>query len=295
MEIFLTGGTGFVGREILAHLLSAGHRVRALVRREQALQNRERVETVVGDTTEASSLSGLLCGCDAVIHLVGIIREKRKNGITFERLHVESTYNVAMAAKNQGVSRFLQMSANGSRAEAVTAYHQTKWAAEELLRQSQLDWTIFRPSLIFGPNDQFVNMLAGLIRTLPVVPVPGDGKYRLQPVSVTNVAEGFVRALAVTDSIGQTYHCAGPRTYSYNEILDMIGAALGRNRVYKLHQPLVLMKPLVALLQSLAAFPLTSDQLQMLLEGNCCDPTHWRESLNLKLIDFNHGIAGYLR
>lgn len=295
MKIFLTGGTGFVGREILAQLLQSGHSVRALVRNKEALDKQKRLEAVVGDITDATSLANLLHGCDAIINLVGIIREFSKHGITFKRLHIEATQNMLWAANQQGISRFLQMSANGTCANARTGYHKTKWAAEQLVRQSGLAWTIFRPSLIFGPRDQFVNMLAKLIQSLPMIPVMGDGKYRLQPVSVANVAAGFVKGLEIKESIGQTYHCAGPQDFSFDEILDVIGATLGKQYgVRKLHQPLFVMKPLVALLQSFPLFPMSSDQLHMLLEGNCCDPTHWSETLDLDLQDFAGGIAKYL-
>jgi len=253
------------------------------------------IETVIGDTTSSESLKGKLSGCDAMINLVGIIRESPRQGITFKRLHTESTSNLLQAATEQGVSRYLQMSANGTRQEALTGYHKTKWAAEQLVMHSGLDWTIFRPSLIFGPDDMFVNMLADMIRKLPVVPVMGDGQYRLQPVSVSDVAAGFINALDEPKSISKTYQCGGPAAYSYDEILDFIGAAIGKKiPLCKLHHPLLLMKPVVAALQNLPQFPMTSDQLQMLLEENICDPTIWREELRLQLLDFPTGIGEYL-
>jgi nucleoside-diphosphate-sugar epimerase len=294
MKVFLTGATGFVGQEILRHVLDAGHQVRTLVRFPSKFDEHPKLETVVGDVTESESLQGKLADCDAVIHLVGIIREFPARNITFQKLHTEATRNMLRAAKEQKVPRFLQMSANGTRADALTGYHKTKWEAEQWVRQSELDWTIFRPSLIFGPRDQFVNMLADLIRKLPVVPVMGDGKYRLQPVSIKDVAAGFVNALTTSESIGRTFYCGGPQAYSYDEILDMIGAAIGKSAVYKLHLPLLLMKPLIRLLQSIPQFPMTRDQLQMLREENICDPSEWRQTLHLEIKDFASGIAEYL-
>ncbi len=295
MKVFLTGGTGFVGREVTRQLLASGHQVRALVRSAGSLQDTSGIETVVGDTTKPESLQGALDGCGAVIHLVGIIREFPAKQITFERLHTASAQNMLRAATEQGVQRFLHMSANGTRPDAVTDYHKTKWAAEEAVRQSGLDCTIFRPSLIFGPQDQFINMLAQLVRRLPLVPVMGDGQYRMQPVAVADVAAGFVKALETPESVGQIYHCGGPAAYSYDEILDLIGQALGKDRVCKLHHPLFLMKPVVAVMQSIPQFPMTSDQLQMLLEGNVCDPEPWRITFGLELTELAAGIRSYLQ
>jgi len=295
MKVFVTGATGFVGREVCKQLIEAGHDVRALLHNQTDAEKTAATDTVCGDTTVLDSLTNILTGCDAVIHLVGIIREFPRQGVTFEKLHTESTGNMLQAAKQQQVPRYLQMSANGTRPDAVTSYHKTKWAAEQLVRESGLDWTIFRPSLIFGPEDMFVNMLADLIRKLPVVPVMGDGQYRLQPVSVKDVAAGFIAALDCPQSRGQTYLCGGPELYSYDQILDLIGAALGKKTpLSKLHHPLLLMKPVVAMMQSIPQFPMTSDQLQMLLEENICDPTEWAETFSLQLQDFPSGIAEYL-
>lgn len=294
MKVFLTGGTGFIGQEVQQQLLQHGHQVRLLCHRQKTVAKKTGPGVIVGDTTEPKCLHAVMEGCDAVINLVGIIREFPRRGITFERLHTETTKNLLKAAQEQGVRRFLQMSANGTRADALTDYHKTKWAAEQLVRESEFDWTIFRPSLVFGTGDMFVNMLAGLIRKLPVVPVMGDGNYRLQPVAAQDVAAGFVKALEAPQTYNKTYHCGGPEAYSYNRILDLIGAALGKRSVCKLHQPLLLMKPVVSVMQSLPQFPMTSDQLQMLLEENICDPAEWQTDLQLQLTGFEEGIATYL-
>jgi len=292
MRVFLTGGTGFVGREILRQLVATGHKVRALVRRgsEHKLAVEKDIEVHIGNATDAASLDGALAGCDAVIHLVGIIREFPGKGITFQRLHVEATRNLIEAAETQGVKRFVHMSANGVRPAAKAVYHQTKWAAEELLRASALDWTIFRPSIIFGKEGEFVNMLADLIRKMPVIPVIGGGDYRMQPAAVEEVAASFVKALALPNTIGQTYQVGGSTNYSYEEILDLTGTAIGKGSVRKLHQPLFMMRPVIKLLEGTAAFPITNDQLTMMLEGNVCDPTEWAQTFDLVPTSFAYGI-----
>ncbi len=281
MKVFITGGSGFVGKAVINQLLRQGHAVHALVRNPESLTQKENLATVTGDTTQPASLKDKLAGCDAVVHLVGIIREIPRRGITFERLHKESTANMLEAATEQNVPRFLHMSANGTREGAMTSYHKTKWKAEELVRNSDLNWTIFRPSLIFGAEDGFINMLARMIRRSPFVPVFGDGHYQLQPVHVHDIAKAFTSALDLDISYAQTYSCCGPRVLSYNQLLDTIGQALNLSRVRKIHQPLAVMKPLIQLMQSCPQFPITSDQLQMLLEGNCCKDNRWRTDLQI--------------
>jgi uncharacterized protein YbjT (DUF2867 family) len=297
MRVFIAGGTGFVGQELIRQLIAAQHQVVALVRpgSETKLSQVERVTIHPGDATQPDSLQDCLHECDAAINLIGIIRELPRRGITFEQLHHQATVNLVKAAKTQGVRQFLQMSANGTRPNAVTKYHQTKWAGEEAVRKSGLDWTIFRPSLIFGRHDQFVNMLAGLIKKLPLVPVLGDGRYKMTPVAVENVASGFVRALGQPAQAGQLYHCGGPQDLSYNEILDLIGRALGKQQIAKLHHPIFLMKPVIAFMESIPQFPITRDQLTMLLEGNSCDPTPWAGAFEIELISFYAGICSYLQ
>jgi len=297
MKVFVTGASGFVGSEILRQLVAAGHTPRCLVRpgSEGKLALREGVEIHPGDATVAESLEGALAGCDAVIHLIGIIREFPGRGITFRQLHVATTENIVAAASAQGVRRFLHMSANGARAGADSPYHRSKWTAEELVREADLDWTIFRPSVIFGPGDGFVTLLAEMIRRFPVVPVIGDGLYTFTPVAVSDVAAGFVRALTTPAASKQSYHCGGSEILTYDAILDLIGAALGRERVIKIHHPVLLMKPVIALLEGLPAFPITSNQLTMLLEGNSCDPAPWAAAFGLTPTPFTEGIRRYLK
>ena len=295
MKVFVTGGTGFVGNEVVRQLVAQGHEVAALVRSGSEgkldMGTSDQVQIHPGDVTEPDSLPRAMQGCDAAIHLVGIIREFPDKGVTFKRLHVEGSRHVIDAAVYQGIKRFLHMSANGVCLEATTDYHQSKWQAEQFLRDAALDWTIFRPSLIFGRGGEFVEMLADLIRKLPVVPVIGDGQYRIQPVSVHQVAETYVKALALPEATEQIYHLGGSASYSYDEILDLTGKALGKDKVHKIHQPVFMVKPFVKLLEGFEKFPLTQDQLAMLLEGNECDIQNWSETFSIQPISYAEGIV----
>jgi uncharacterized protein YbjT (DUF2867 family) len=295
--VLVTGGTGFVGRSVVDALLRRDHQVRCLVRPGSARRGPASAgaTAVPGDVTEPGTLPGALAGAEAVVHLVGIIREQPGRGVTFDRLHTEATRNVVAATRASGVRRLVHMSALGTRPEARSRYHQTKWAAEQAVRESGLDWTIFRPSVIFGPGDGFVSLLARLVRWLPIVPVVGDGRNRFQPVAVGDVAEGFARAIERPATAGAIFEVGGPRPYTFDEALDEVGAALGRRRVPKLHHPIGLMAPVVRGLQGLPFFPLTSDQLLMLREHNTCDPGPWARAFDLIPVEFAAGIRAYLR
>jgi len=292
MKIFLTGGTGFIGGHVRSALLQKGHEIRLLTHR-RGNGREDGVEQVEGDVTRLETFAGLIEGCNATINLVGIIREFSGRGITFERLHEEATKNIIAAARTAGVTRHLQMSALGTRPGAASSYHQSKFRAEEVVRASKLDWTIFRPAIVFGPKDDFVNKLAGYIGSYPAIPVIGDGKYRLQPIAADDVARCFAMALEMPETIGQTFELCGPDRLPYVDMLDTIGRALGKQRVTKIYNPLSLMAAIVPFLQRFSFFPITMDQILMLTEENICDGS-WRETFRFEPVRFEEGIAKYL-
>jgi NADH dehydrogenase len=254
----------------------------------------EGIETVEGDVTRLDSYVDAMAGCDAAINLVGIIREFPGRGITFERLHVQASRAMVLGAARTGIGRYLHMSALGSRAGAVSEYHRTKWSGEEVVRQSGLNHTIFRPSVIFGPRDDFINRLAGYVRSYPAVPVIGDGRYRLQPIAADDVARCYVTALESEDASGKVFELCGPDPVSYLELLDMIGECLGRSPVRKVHLPFAIMKGIVPLMQMIPSVPLTVAQLQMLVEGNTCNGT-WKAVFGFEPVGLKAGISSYLR
>jgi len=302
MKVFLTGGTGFIGTEILKRLKESGYSARLLVRnsksrRVQELIKRYRAEEHAGDVLDPDSLEGAIEGVDAVIHLVGIISEVGQS--TFERVHLRGTRNLIEATKRAGVKRYLHMSALGSRARAISRYHQSKWTAEEGVRRSGLEYTIFRPSLVYGPGDRFVNVFAGLSRFSPVLPVLGGGDAKFQPVSVGVVATAFAKALTEPKSIGNTYDLCGPEPLTMPQLLDEILAATNRRR-FKLQLPAFLARGQAAFCEFVfprllhRAPPLNRDQLIMLEEGNTGDPRPAEELFGLKQPSFGEGIRVYL-
>ena len=295
-RVFLTGATGFVGHAVIRALRAHGYAVRCLVRRgsELDLRGLEAIERVEGDVLSPAALERDMEGCDTVVHLVGIIREEPATLSTFERIHTQGTINVLEAAATTGVRRYVHMSALGVRPGARARYHRSKWAAEEAVRASPIPWTIFRPSIIYGRGDRFVNILAGLIRRYPVVPVIGSGQQRLQPVPVEHVAEAFARAVELPASVKHTYDVGGPDAVTMVQLLDLIGAALGRSRVRKAHAPIGLVRPMARLLHRLPGFPLTPDQLLMLEEDNVCDPQPFYATFGLSPLPLATGLRAML-
>jgi len=295
-RVFLTGATGFVGHAVIRALRAHGYAVRCLVRRgsELDLRGLEAIERVEGDVLSPAALERDMEGCDTVVHLVGIIREEPATLSTFERIHTQGTINVLEVAATTGVRRYVHMSALGVRPGARARYHRSKWAAEEAVRASPIPWTIFRPSIIYGRGDRFVNILAGLIRRYPVVPVIGSGQQRLQPVPVEHVAEAFARAVELPASVKHTYDVGGPDAVTMVQLLDLIGAALGRSRVRKAHAPIGLVRPMARLLHRLPGFPLTPDQLLMLEEDNVCDPQPFYATFGLSPLPLATGLRAML-
>ena len=292
MKIFIAGGTGFVGGQLVSDLLQCGHELRMLVHKRGPDVARG-IEQFEGDVTILESFAPGLVGCDAAINLVGIIREFPARGITFERLHVQATSSMLAAAGRAGVRRYLQMSALGTRPDASSRYHATKFRAEELVRTSGLDYTILRPSLIYGPKDAFINMLAGQLRLSPVLPVIGSGDYRLQPIHVADVGRCFALALEMPETIGQCYELCGNDRLSFVELLDAVASALGRSAPVKVRLPLGLMRMVIPVMQQIPQFPITMDQLQMLIEENLCDGC-WKSVFHFEPRAFREAIREYL-
>jgi uncharacterized protein YbjT (DUF2867 family) len=272
MQVFLTGATGFVGKHMLRRLLTDGHMVRALVRgpRQTGQFSHDKVDYVSGDVVSGAGLDEGMQGCDAVIHLVGIIVEK--GGNTFEAVHHLGTRNVVKAAAKNGIKRFIQMSALGVRADGVAAYQTSKWKGEEEVRNGGIPYCILRPSLIFGPGDGFVTQMMDMMRKAPLFrPVPGDGRSMYRPIFIDDVTACFGRVLTIESATNQTVALGGADELCLNDVLAEIARCAGV-RKSAVHIPLPLMFAGAAVAQTfLANPPVTVDQLRMLQEGSTCD------------------------
>ncbi len=273
--VLVTGAGGFVGAAVVSALVSRGYRVVALVRGATSQFDLSSVVTVRGDLLEPASWRSSLAGCDAIIHLVGIIREDLVRGITFERMHVQGTQAIVDAARDAKVRRYVHMSALGSRPDAVSQYHCSKFAAEEYVRHSSLDWTIFRPSLIHGEKGEFMRLLAGWAgKPGGLMPYFGRGVTglfdcgSLQPVYVGDVARAFVDAMGLP-AVGKTYDLVGPDVVDWPTLYRVVGKALHR-RVRPLPLPAWYGELLTRLVPA-RWLPFNRDQVLMAREDNTGD------------------------
>jgi NADH dehydrogenase len=319
--ILVTGGSGFVGRSIIAQLRLANHSVRALCRHRPKQADLSGVEWFQGDADDPQAVRRAVQGVEAIIHLVGIIAPQGRN--TFRRAHVETTRTLCEAACQAGVRRWLQMSALGTREMAATDYHRTKWEAESILRHSDLDWTILRPSLIYGTGDGFVTRFARMMRPpllwfqAGVIPIFGDGSTPLQPIHVEDVALAFVRALDRHHTHRRTYDLCGPCPIPFRALIESLAAALGRSpswlnvppATWPWRLPWALLtrpKPLLLAIpfpyaRTLARGmecllpnpPLTVDQVHMLQEGNTGDPGPMLTDLDLLPRSWQEGVKQF--
>ncbi len=268
-RIVVIGGSGFVGRYVVARLASAGHRVVVPTRRREAAKHLillPTVDVVEADIHDPRVLAALLVGADAVINLVGILNEG--SGSTFANAHVELARQVIAACESNGVQRLLHMSALGADAAGPSLYLQSKGKAEELVMASELRWTIFRPSVIFGPGDSFLTLFARLSRLLPVV-VLAAPNARFAPIFIGDVAHCIVSALGDDLTQMARYDLCGPKVYALREIVRYVGEVAGAVR------PIV---PLNASLSKLQAFILehapgklmSRDNLRSMSVDNVC-------------------------
>jgi len=297
MRLFVTGASGFFGQALVRRLIDTGHTAVCLVRPSSEIKladMQDKIEIVSGDMNDVDFWKSKLDKIDAFINLIGIIREFPSRGITFEKYHYLFTVELVKLAREIGAKRFLQMSALGSSLESKALYHRTKFKAEEYLRASDLEWTILRPSLIIGKGNEALGMMVKLINSAPITPVIGSGNYCMQPVDISNVSEAFVKALNDKHTIGKTYDLVGPDRMTYNQMLDRIGQVMDK-KIKRVSMPTGLMKFVTAPFEYFSSFPLTTGQIDMLLEENISDSVEIYDDLKIKQISFKDSLNKALK
>jgi NADH dehydrogenase len=304
MKIALFGGTGFVGSYLVDALLAAGMQPVVLVRpgHEDRLRQADKCRVVIGDVGSTGAVTSVLSEADAVIYNIGILREQPARGITFEELQYKAPRRVIDAAEHLGIRRFLLMSANGVNPDG-TEYQRSKHAAERHLAASGLEATVLRPSVIFGDPRGRMEFATQLARDIigSALPAPlfysglfpqRAGEFLLSPVHVEDVAAAFVAALKSPETVGRTLHLGGPAAMSWRTILETIAMAVGRHKAM-MPVPALGVSTAAALFERFESFPITRDQIAMLLQGNTCSPADLRR-LGIEPRHFDPASLAYL-
>jgi uncharacterized protein YbjT (DUF2867 family) len=292
VKILVTGGYGFVGPKIVHALRARDHEVRALVRDRDNAKTLETwgSELVDGDVTDPESLRRAAEGVECIVHLVAMIKGSPTK---FERVMAQGTRDLLSAAEAAGARRFVLMSALGTneRNRELVPYYRAKWDMEQAVKASSLEHVIFRPSFVFGADGGVLPMFVRQVRWSPVTPVVGDGKGRLQPIWVDDVASFFAEGVESTVAAGQTFELGGPDALTWNELFERIRQVLGARRA-TMHIPVGLMRFGATLTDWLPFAPITRDQLKMLVEGGdqVCDPSPAIEALRVVPMALNEQL-----
>jgi uncharacterized protein YbjT (DUF2867 family) len=274
LSIVVLGGTGFLGTRLVARLIKDGHQVTVLSRDRELHKH---LLVLPGltlencDVYQEAQLSERLRGSDVVINLVGILNERWFGGAGFRRAHTELTQHVLNAARSAGVKRLLQVSALKAAADAPSYYLRSKGEAEKLIRDrnTALDWTIFQPSVMFGPGDFFLNRFAGLLGAIPLFFPLARPNARLQPVAVDDVVNAMRVCLHGGASSRQTYELGGPRVYTLREIVGLVAKLTGRRR-WIMGLPNVLGRMQAFFLNFVPGRPFSSDNYKSLKVDSVC-------------------------
>jgi uncharacterized protein YbjT (DUF2867 family) len=306
MRVTVFGATGFVGGYLIDALLEHGHHPVLLVRpgSESKARQAGQCTLINGDIADTGAVRKAIDAADAVIYNIGILREFPARGVTYEALHFEGARRAMDAAEAAGVSRFLLMSANGVKADG-TGYQRTKYMAEQYLATTGLDWTVFRPSVLFGDPRGRMEFATQLYRDVVCSPLPAPlfydgllpmdaGMFRMSPVHVKDVAAVFAKAVDMPETAGRIIALGGPEALTWKDILQTIARATGTAK-WMLPAPVLLLKGVAAMLDQYAFFPITRDQLTMLMEGNTCDGYEPFRTFGLVTTPFDTANLSYLR
>ena len=285
-------------------LLANGHEPHVLVRPQSASKLIQSTKCIIynGNIENVSAINVMLKNADAVIYNIGLIREFPNKGIAFEKLHFEGVKRTVRLAEETGIKHYLLMSANGVKPDG-TPYQKTKYMAEQFLKNSSLAWTIFRPSLIFGNprgNIEFCSQLKRDMLSLPFPAplfyeglIPKDaGSFLFNPVHVADVARVIVNALEDSKPIGRTYEIGGENTVSWNTLLKTIASAYSKKK-WTIPAPVFPIKSLASIFGRFSWFPITADQLTMLIEGNTCSSKVFEE-FGISPVEFDENSLQYL-
>jgi uncharacterized protein YbjT (DUF2867 family) len=267
--VLVTGASGYVGRRLAPALVTAGYAVRGLVRDPGRAGLPPSVELATGDVTDPSALAAACRGVTAIVNLAAVTADRKAPRGGYDRVNADGPANLAAAAKDAGVGRIVHMGGIDTGTAPPGPYLVGRRRGEQAVIDSGVPWATLQPSIMFGgPDSAFVHAMAGLVRRAPVVPVPGDGRLLLQLVWVEDVARCLVALVGDDSKLGARHPVGGPEELTYDDQLDIIGAALGKKHVRKVHVPLALMRVQASVMQVLPRPPLTPAALELFGSDN---------------------------
>jgi uncharacterized protein YbjT (DUF2867 family) len=273
MKILVTGGTGVIGAGVIPELLRRGHRVRLLSRHaDDDAKQWEGIEPFRGNVADGESIRGAAVGCDAIVHIAGIVAEEPPDR-TFAKVNVDGTGNLLAEAQRANVRRFVYLSSLGAD-RGTSDYHRSKLDAEALVKASPLTWTILRPGNVFGPGDEVISTILKLVRALPAVPVVGDGRQPFQPIWYEDLGKAVATTLERDDLASQTLELAGGEVTSMEDLIERFRTLTGRN-VLEVPIPESLAGAAVTVASAASVdLPADESKLTMLRENNVLDDAH---------------------
>jgi uncharacterized protein YbjT (DUF2867 family) len=254
------GGTGFVGRRVVRHLRESGTRVR-IVSRHRRLGEDDGIEQVAADAHDERAVEAAVAGADGVVNAISLYLEHGRD--TFHSVHVETAAKIASAARAAGIRRFVHVSGIGANTTSPSSYIRSRGEGEAAVQTPFPGAVIVRPAVMFASDDAFLTTILRLLRSLPAYPIFGDGKTRLQPVYVDDVAAAIAQILRQSQNPYPVYELAGPRVYSYEELLRTI-ARIARLRPVLMRVPFAFWHPLAGLAEMLPQPPLTRNQVELM-------------------------------
>lgn len=296
--ILVSGGTGFVGSAIVKELLRRGEQVAVLGRDGDKIRKRlgTSVEARAGDVRDPATLAAAMQGADIVINAVqfpGSPIENRRKGWTFEEIDLKGTRHQVDAAKAAGVRRFVYVSGVGAAKDADQHWFRYKWEAEKYLRDSGLEWSIIRPTWIFGPEDPSLNRFLGFAKLLPFVPMFGDGKQPMQPVFIDDVGRAVADAAIKPEAANTLFEIGGPEVMSMNDVVKTALEVQGKKKLL-LHQPVFVGKTIGTLASILPSPPLSADAIDFITHPAVADNSALMRVLKPQLTTLRAGLTTYL-
>ena len=303
-KVSVFGGTGFIGSNIIEELDNTGNKPKALVRESSISKLRNgNIEIVKGNLDDRKAILQTIQNCDVIIYAVGIIRENRKKGITFDKLHFKYFKNIVDLSKENSIKRIIYVSANGVK-EVGTKYQTSKYKAEQYLKNNFDNWTVFRPSVVYGEPKgkmEFMTQLKEEIvdKPFPVPlffkanPLKTDQFFRSNPIYVKDLAQLIVKSINSVYSKNKIHEVGGPVQVSWKYILKSISQVLSKKKFF-IPVPITPVHLISKIFDKYHFFPITSSQIKMLREDNICNSKDLFEQYDIKPLPFSNNSILYL-